>query len=104
VRAVEKGSIGADLSPCKAEAEQKKSTIEKRGSFPVCIFHHAGSVDDRQHRGLNDEQCKEKAKVTPKKARNLRLDSGARDLKGGTSGPEIPPPVLANVKNTSKSV
>jgi hypothetical protein len=35
VRAVEKGSISADLSPCKAEAEQKKSTIEKRGSFPV---------------------------------------------------------------------
>jgi hypothetical protein len=31
---------------------------------------------------LKDKQGEEKAKVTPKKARNLRLDSGARELEG----------------------
>jgi hypothetical protein len=33
--AVEKGSIGAHLCPCEAEAEQVESGIERRGSFPV---------------------------------------------------------------------
>jgi len=92
----------------QGEAEQKKKHHRKAWILSLsCIFHHAGRLwTDAQHRGLNDEQCKEKAKVTPKKARNLRArTAGHANLKGGNiRAGDCHRPVLANVRTLEKRI
>ena len=78
---LKESSISEDLSPCETEAEQKERHIKGRPSFSVFYDPPIWQVrSDGQQPGLKYEECNEKAKMTPKEARNLGLNSGASEL------------------------
>jgi hypothetical protein len=78
---VEKGSVGEGLRKCETQAEQKERNTEVRPSFSVRYVPPIWQVrTDGQHRGLEHQECDKEPKVTPKEARNLRLNSGTSEL------------------------